>query len=168
MTDCRIEECIIRELCSNEKETALAFVAFLREQNLVFHKDQGAYWKDKNYYWVKQNDECVCYIAVRNPDEPENRWTVWSADMESEWLENYPVNDGIRETAWKCIDCCAHCGSCSGGRRKVVFGRVFDEVCGCTFRIDNPKTEMDLTFLKTMQDAASEYLKDTAIWAATE
>ena len=34
-------------------------------------------------------------------------------------------------------------------RHKIIFGKVFDDVCGCTFRIDNPKRE-DLSFLKEM------------------
>ena len=31
----------------------------------------------------------------------------------------------------------------------MIFGKEFDDVCGCTFRIDNPKQE-DLSFLKKM------------------
>lgn len=50
---------------------------------------------------------------------------------------------------WKHINYCKQCGSCSGGKSKMVFGKVFDDVCGCTFRIDNPTSE-DLPFLKEM------------------
>ena len=32
---------------------------------------------------------------------------------------------------------------------RQIFGREFDYVCGCTFRIDNPKNE-DLLFMKKM------------------
>jgi len=39
--------------------------------------------------------------------------------------------------------------NCGGGRRKVIFGKEFNDVCGCTFRIDNPKND-DLPFLKKM------------------
>ena len=46
-------------------------------------------------------------------------------------------------------DACIDCGSCAGGKRKTVFGKAFDGVCGCTFRIDNP-TEKEIPFLKQM------------------
>lgn len=59
----------------------------------------------------------------------------------------YDVGDEIKELAWKYIDHCGHCGSCGGGQRKVIFGREFKAVCGCTFRVDNPSKE-DLLFLK--------------------
>lgn len=34
-------------------------------------------------------------------------------------------------------------------KQKNIFGKVFDDVCGCTFRIDN-STQSDLPFLKKM------------------
>ena len=98
---------------------------------------------------MKYVEKCVCFIAINDPDEPENRWTVWSDDMESELLEKYPVGNEVKERAWQHIDHCGNCGSCGGGRRKVVFGREFDKVCGCTFRADNPAFD-DLPFLKIM------------------
>lgn len=69
--------------------------------------------------------------------------------MGSEWLEKYPDDKKIAEAAWRHIDHCGHCGSCSGGRGKIIFGKEFNNVCGCTFRIDNPIFE-DLSFLKKM------------------
>ena len=47
------------------------------------------------------------------------------------------------------VDHCGKCGSCGGGKHKIVFGKHFDNVCGCTFRVDNP-TAFDLPFLKKM------------------
>ena len=88
-------------------------------------------------------------ISIKDPDEPQNLWTVWSDDIKSEWLDKYDANDEIKELAWKHIDHCGHCGSCGGGQRKVIFGREFKAVCGCTFRVDNPSVE-DLPFLKEM------------------
>lgn len=149
MTDPSIENDIQRELSLEEQEVALEFVRFLKENHLGFYKDNGAYWKDKIYYWVKQGDGCVCFIAIKNPDEERNHWTVWSDDMGSEWLETASVDDEVKEAAWRHVDHCGHCGSCSGGKHKVIFGKEFDDVCGCTFRIDNPKYD-DLLFLKKM------------------
>ncbi len=149
MAELTIEDYIQRELSLEEQKVAMDFVSFLKDNNLRFYKDNGAYWKDKIYYWVKQEDALVCFIAIENPDEESNHWTIWSTDMNAEWLKNESISDEMKETAWKYVDHCKNCGSCGGGRRKVIFGRAFDDVCGCTFRIDNPKME-DLPFLKKM------------------
>ena len=144
-----IEDYVFRELSSEEQEVASSFLDFLKEKRLSFYKDTSDGWKDKIYYWVKSENECVCFIAIKDPEEKNNHWTVWSADMASEWLDNKFADDKIKETAWKYVDHCGQCGSCSGGRRKNIFGKEFDDVCGCTFRIDNPSKE-DIPFLKKM------------------
>lgn len=147
MTELNIKDYIRRELSSEAQEIALDFVAYLENNGLTFHKDNCGYWKDKIYYWVKYNDECICFISIKDSNEPQNLWTVWSDDIKSEWLDKYDVDNEIKELAWKYIDQCCHCGSCSGGQRKIIFGREFKAVCGCTFRVDNPSIE-DLNFLK--------------------
>lgn len=140
----------IREKLPYEIQTiALDFIDVLAEYGVTFYKDNSDCWINKNYYWCKYNDDCVCFISIKDPDEPQNLWTVWSDDMKSEWFENFEFNDNIKELAWKHIGHCGHCGSCGGGRCKVVFGREFKAVCGCTFRVDNPNAE-DLHFLKEM------------------
>lgn len=130
-------------------ETALSFVEYLRACGLIFHRDTGDCWRDKIYYWVQRGDECICFIAIADPDEPQNRWTVWSDDSAS--YENDSVNEEIRAVGWRHIGFCGSCGSCGGGREKIIFGRRFPRVCGCTFRIDNP-AQNELSFLKKMID----------------
>lgn len=141
-----IEEIIADELSLNDQKTALKFVKYLHQNSLTLVRD-SKYWKDKIYYHVKLSDQCICFIAIKDPDEPENRWTVWSDDISSDFLENYPIKEKLKETAWKYIDFCDSCGSCGGGRNKKIFGRTFENVCGCTFRIDNPDMS-SLDFLK--------------------
>lgn len=151
MAGLNIKDYINRELSSTDREIALKFVHFLEDQNLTFYKDNCDCWKNKIYYWVKLGDKCVCFIAVNDPDEADNRCTVWSDDMGSEWLEKSSYAEKIKETAWKYVDRCGNCGSCGGGRRKVIFGKEFNDVCGCTFRVDNPDTD-DLLFLEKMAE----------------
>ena len=79
-----------------------------------------------------------------------NHWTVWSENMGSEWLESSIGDDKVKEVAWNYANHCCHCGSCGGGEKKIIFGKEFDDICGCTFRIDNPRAE-DLLFLKKME-----------------
>lgn len=110
MAELNIKDHINRELSSADREIALKFVRFLEDRNLTFYKDNCDCWKDKIYYWVKAGDKCVCFIAVNDPDEANNRWTVWSDDMDSERLEKSPYAEEIKETAWKHVDRCGNCG----------------------------------------------------------
>ncbi len=142
-----IKDYIRNELPFEMQSVALNFITFLEENNITFYKDNSDCWKSKNYYLCKYNNDCICFISIKDTDEPQNLWTVWSDDMKSEWLDKYDANYEIKELAWKHIDHCGHCGSCGGGQCKVIFGREFKAVCGCTFRVDNPSVE-DLNFFK--------------------
>mgnify|MGYP001032021197 FL=1 len=142
----QIENYIAENLTDRAQQTALEFTNYLRANELEIVKDQG-YWKDKIYYLIKFRNECVCFIAMKDPDEPKNLWTVWSDDSKA--YEASDVEEEIKNIAWNYVDHCGKCGSCGGGKHKVVFGKHFDSVCGCTFRVDNP-TAFDLPFLKKM------------------
>ncbi len=160
MSEYNIKDYILKELSSEEQKVSLDFIGFLEENNVTFYKDNCYCWKNKIYYWIKYNDECICFISIKDPDEPENLWTVWSDDIKSGCFENNDFDDKIKECAWKHIDHCGHCGSCGGGKRKVIFGREFNDVCGCTFRVDNPSYE-DLPFLKQIVELRINEIKNT-------
>lgn len=144
----QIENYINENLTGDFCNTALEFAAFLRANKMQFVKDNG-YWKNKIYYLVKYRNEYVCFITIKDPDEKDNLWTVWSDDSKSDWYEIYPVEENLKEIAWKYADFCGNCGSCSGGKRKTIFGKEFDNVCSTTFRFDNPDAEA-LRFIKRM------------------
>lgn len=143
----QIEDYIKEHLTGEARKTAFNFVSFLREHHIAFYKDNGGCWKDKIYYWLKYKDNCVAFIAVNDPDEPENCWTVWSDDCKA-YAADMAEQD-MKKTAWKYVNFCSSCGSCGGGKQKTVFGKDFDGVCVCTFRVDNPDAS-DLNFLKRM------------------
>lgn len=152
MSEQKIEDHIISELPLDDQKIALDFIGYLRSSDMEFVRDTGGCWKDKIYYWVRykgNKSKCTCFIAINDPDEKDNRWTVWSDDMSSEFLADYPIENELKEIALKHVDTCGNCGSCGGGKPKVIFGKEFDRVCGCTFRVDNPG-EKELSFLKKM------------------
>jgi len=159
MTELNIKDYICNELTIEAQCVALKFVSFLEENGIIFNKDNCDCWKDKIYYWCKYKNDCVCFISIKDPDEPQNLWTVWSDDIKSEWLNKYDVDDEIKELAWKHIDHCGNCGSCGGGQRKVIFGREFKAVCGCTFRVDNPSIEDLIFFKKIIEIRITESVK---------
>lgn len=76
----------------------------------------------------------------------------------SDGLEKHQTTQELKENAWRNVDHCGNCGSCGGGRYKNIFGKVFNDVCGCTFRIDNPNSE-DLFFLKEMVNVRMKEFK---------
>lgn len=160
MDEQKIQDYICEELSLDDQKIALDFVEYMKNNEMEFVKDNG-YWKDKIYYQIKFNTKCVCYIAIKDPDEKDNHWTIWSDDMGSNWLEEITLEKRIKETAWKHIDFCGNCGSCGGGRRKVIFGKEFDNVCGCTFRIDNPDLDALLFMKKMVQIRKNEILSST-------
>lgn len=143
----QIETYIEEYLSGETKKAALEFVKYLKANELTFYKDTCECWKDKVYYWVKLGDECVCFIAIKDPHEPNNFWTVWSNDSSA--YEDASISDEIKNIGWQYVDHCGNCGSCDGGKEKVIFGKSFPQVCGCTFRIDNAAQET-LPFLKAM------------------
>ena len=90
----QIETYIEENLSGEAKRTALELVEFLRDNELTFSKDTCDCWRDKIYYWVKLGDECVCFIAIKDPDEPDNLWTIWSDDSSA--YENASVSDELQ------------------------------------------------------------------------
>lgn len=146
-----MQEQIKREISENltgeMRETALKFTAFLKSHGLMFHRDRSGDWAEKIYYWVRSDKNCVCFIAVKDPDEPENAWTVWSDDSAA---YEAPLGDAeTSEIGLKYVNRCEECGACGGGRVKTVFGKRISGVCMCTFRVDNADLN-GLPFLKTM------------------
>ena len=139
---------VLQEKLSGEYlNAALQFTAYLAESRLQLKKDQSVFWREKQYYHVTHRDAFVCYLSIADPDDPEHAWTVFSVNSPSYATAEVP--DDLREIAWQYMDLCRYCGSCGGGRPRTVFGRRFDEVCGCTFRVDNAGTA-DLPFLREM------------------
>ncbi len=63
--------------------------------------------------------------------------------------EDFPLDEHLKEIAWKNVDFCGNCGYCTGGTHKTVFGKEFDNVCRTTMIFSNPNAET-LEFMKKM------------------
>lgn len=101
------------------------------------------YWEDKLYWVISYKSERVCYILINGSGTEEKfaPWTIWSDDSNSNWFANFPLDEHMKEIAWKNVDFCANCGSCPGGARKTIFGKEFNNVCRTTMRFINPDVE---------------------------
>lgn len=143
-----IEAHIYEALTGDAQKLALYFAVYLQALEITLERGTG-YWTDKRYWMAKYDEKYICFILLNghgsaaHKDEPEG-WIIWLDDADSrqsQWYANTPLNDEMKETAWRHVDFCANCGSCGGGTRKTIFGKEFDNVCGTTFRFDNPNTE---------------------------
>lgn len=146
------------------KKNTLDFLSYLNSKALTFERLFG-YWKNQFYYSVKYNDESVCYILL-NGAEDEQQFaplTIWSDDSGSDWYKNYPLNNKSKEIAWKNVDFCVNCGSCAGGRKKIVFGREFNNICRTAFRFTNPN-EKEFAVIKALINARIENIKGQCIY----
>ena len=137
-----IRECLV----GDAQKHASDFVAYLRAQGMLFERGAG-YWADKRYWMIGTQGKYVCFMlingqgALRHPDEPEG-WIVWSDDSGEDRFADAPLDERMKETAWKHLDFCGHCGGvCDGGTRRIVFGKAFDQICRTAFRFDNPGAE---------------------------
>ncbi|MDD4493462.1 MAG: hypothetical protein PHV32_03815 [Eubacteriales bacterium] len=142
MTEQNAEYYIAEILVGDAQKNALDFLAYLRANEMLFERGKG-YWAGKLYWLIKYKDEYVCFILVNGGEdetEPEG-WVIWSDDSDSDWYANSHLDEHTKAIAWENIDFCANCGSCSGGMRKTIFGREFDNVCRTTFRFNNPNVE---------------------------
>ena len=135
------------KLSGDRLDAARQFSEFLEESELEIKKDQSLFWREKQYYHVTYRDSFVCYLSIADPDDAGCDWTVFSVNSPS--YASADVSEDLRGVAWRHVDLCRYCGSCGGGRPRTVFGRRFDEVCGCTFRVDNAGTA-ELPFLREM------------------
>ena len=69
--DKNIFDYIVECLNGDMLQTALDFANYLQDNSIEFIKD-NKYWKEKIYYLCKFRGEYVCFIAIKDPDEPEN------------------------------------------------------------------------------------------------
>ena len=149
MSGYEIEDILCAELPFADQTIALDFVRYLHKAGMNCIRDNG-YWKDKQYYRVRFHQGYVCFLSIRDPDE-------------TDCLKEFPMDEQLKEIAWKHVDFCVSCGSCGGGKSAAIFGRRFKNVCQCTFRFDNPDAD-DLRFMKMMVDMRKkELLKKSPI-----
>ena len=146
MTD--ITKTINDTLNGDALQNAQDFAAFLADSDMQFVRG-GGYWADKLYWCVNYKDESVCYILLE-----DSSWTVWSDDSDYNSFEDFPLGEDMKEIAWKHLGICDNAERCFDGcarKRKVFFGKEFDNVCGTSMKFENPNAEMVECLKKLME-----------------
>lgn len=110
-----MEADILELLAGDLKDTALGFVAYLREHGMTPRQWFPNYWRvpyGKNY---------LCCIIVN-----KDRWRVFffSGDYRGEFDEGFV--EAVQDSVTPCVSCV---DDCPKGKDMVVFGREFPNTC---------------------------------------
>lgn len=140
------------------KEYTLDFLEYLNGRSMIFERLYG-YWKNQYYYAVKYNNKIVCFILINGVDDEAqfSPITIWTDDSGCDTYENVYVRGNLKRLAWEHIDYCVHCGSCPGGTQKMIFGKLFDNVCRTSMRFINPDKE-EFVLIKKVVSIRKEYI----------
>jgi len=125
-----LERLIKDSLNGDMLSIALDFTAFL-ENNDMLMKDNAV---------IYQN-EVVCYIHIDSGEEEPSPWTIWTEGGYSCEIESVPMDGRMKEIAWAHVNSCANCGDCKPGQSKVIFGKVYDNVCNAVMAFYRPNSE---------------------------
>jgi len=95
--------------------------------------------------------------------DPSSSWNIccWQHEDDIYEPEGVSVGEGLkefaRENVWKCI----RCGGCGapGGKRRMVFGKEFDNACCNVFQFANPDDEM-LEYIKQLMELEKHIIAD--------
>lgn len=146
-----MEHFIKNVLTGDSQKNALHLAAYLKANELSLARGSG-YWADKLYWVVTYHGECVCYVLLNDPTQKTEPWIIWSDDNGSNWYSDFPLDEALKELAWKHVDFCVNCGgACSPKTHKIIFGKAFRNVCRTTMRFIDPDAET-LACVKKMID----------------
>ena len=148
-----IKSHINNSLTGEAAQNASDFVTYLEDQGMQFELSTTEYWRDKQYWYVKYQNEFIGFILinghypVKDETEPEG-WIFWSDNYNSSAFADFPLDECAKEVAFNHVDI----GTCGGGLTVNLFGKVFTPVCnGTTFRFDNPNLK-DIEVMKQLVD----------------
>jgi len=138
-TQIKIENDIINALSGDKLESALNFIAYMKASGMTPHYEhQGAF---------EYKGEWVCIICII-PLDGEPGWVIFDNPLTSKFddfpvYSDLPVDSDLKEFAWAHVNICTSCGGSSGcgsqpGRRKTIFGKVFDNICTSDVAFWNP------------------------------
>ena len=125
-------EDIMREYLSGDMlANALDFAAYLKANDMSVKGSEVCY---------KDNAACYMHFGVAELGTDEdypNPWTIWTEGDYSKECANVPIDEQMKEFIWEnCVNKCGSCGGdCSPGKRAVIFGKEFDNVCNAVINL---------------------------------
>ena len=154
------DDIIASEMDDQLKKNALDYIAYMQANGLTPETPGSNHFEFAGEY--------VCQIVFFSEGNIPG-WTIFMGGYDdilhrSEY-QNYPIEAQLREFAWAHVSPCGSCGcGTEPGKRVMLFGREFTNLCTATWSIRNPHGEaLELTkrltnyWAKTRVDLAKNY-----------
>ena len=141
MSEKRIEDVIRDTLKGDLQKNAIDFNEYLKVNELTANGAEISY-----------KGEVMCYMHLDSADDYPNPWIIWTEGDYSHETEDVFMDEQMKEIAWAHVNICKSCGAdCSPGKRKMIFGKEFDNVCSADMAFYIPNAE-ELDCLKKLLD----------------
>lgn len=113
-------------------KNALDFAEYLKANEMTVSGSEVSY-----------KGKVVCYMHIDGGKEYPNPWTIWTEGDYSHEHINVLMDEHMKEIAWANVNICGKCGSsCAPGKRKMIFGKEFDNVCSADMAFHIPNAEI--------------------------
>jgi len=133
----QFEKSINKLLTGDTRQNALSFMQHMVSMGMA---PEGSANDGKFTY--KGKNVCYTHLSGNYSGYP-GPWTIWTEGNYSKEIENIQIDDHMKEIAWANVHNCDSCGStrCGPDKRKVIFGRAFDNVCHSAMAFTGPDAE---------------------------
>jgi len=114
-------------------KNALDFAEYLKANEMIY---TGIHCE------IHYKDKCACYIYFDASCKFHSPWSIWTeGDYDSEH-DDVSISECMKEIAQANVWHCLRCGNpCSPGKRAVIFGKEFENVCNAIMMFRNPDGE---------------------------
>ena len=148
----KIEDVIPVYLVGENKEMALEFISYLRENKIkptwATHNSWKAIYKSKVICYIRLPiNESDNYSKQSHVSEWKRHWLVTPHLYNMEKYKEQIINEGLLELIWNNYVYCKPCEpirKCAPGVNKNIFGKEFNNLCrgvfydGCAIWINSP------------------------------
>jgi hypothetical protein len=154
-----IEDIIREKLTGDVQKNALDFVAYLRANEIEIPPNEP----DGDFWNASYKGEGVCVINLPAVYENHVGFDTFINDLPDAWKNSPDMDERTKEIVWANVrphDPTCH-GKCSPGSRKIIFGKVFDNLCGSFLGIYSPNAETVDCMKKIIGGLKSDILADS-------
>jgi len=135
-----IENLINKVLKGEAQKNALDLIAHIRANEDVFTIPMCE--DNAENIWNGCDVSNLGYIVINGSDDFPGPWTIWFGANNFGEYSKAPVDERIKEFAWKHVSPCGNCGkNCTTATNTKVFGKVFENTCMSNLLFVNPNAE---------------------------
>ena len=145
----KIETLISEKLKGEAQKNALDFITHVRAHDEIFTICACG---DEDSMWNGCAVSNLGYMVVNGSDDFPGPWTMWfEVSNIGEYAET-PIDECIKEFAWKHVSPCGNCGKgCTPATNTKVFGKDFENTCQSNLLLVNPDAEA-VGYMKKLAD----------------